>query len=235
MDLDLELELEFLDWEFLDDLQKDTEISDYAYERTLMMEQRSEIMKRLNTQRKQSILLEQEVEGRLIRFRIRKPSIYELEGPNGEGSGALTGQQLSCGAGNGAAQLVGTPASPPASSVSSHQSGDQFPMVELQSPLTVATRDNTTTTGDQPKPQGHSSFAAKEEQGRRQDLNLNNLRPDAMNVRRMHTALSLNEAILRRSKQAKLVIINLPGAPQDNSPEAENNCECLAAPFRPAS
>uniref|UniRef100_A0A6G1S8U8 Solute carrier family 12 member 5 n=1 Tax=Aceria tosichella TaxID=561515 RepID=A0A6G1S8U8_9ACAR len=61
-------------------VMRDTEISDYAYERTLMMEQRGEIIKRLSTNRKQSILLEQEVDGgRLIRFRIRKPSIYDFE------------------------------------------------------------------------------------------------------------------------------------------------------------
>lgn len=189
------------------DEQKDTEISDYAYERTLMMEQRSEIIKRLNIQRKQSILLEQEVDGRLIRFRIRKPSIYELDGES-----ATVGPL-----GAGGVQLVGTPASPPASSTGS---ADHFPMVELQSPHTKAKEHLASLNESQP---------ADSEERQQQHLNLANLRPDETNVRRMHTALSLNEAIVRRSKQAKLVIINLPGAPQDDTPEAENNCKlrCL--------
>lgn len=36
-----------------------------------------------------------------------------------------------------------------------------------------------------------------------------------MNVRRMHTAVKLNEAIVDKSHNSKLVILNLPGLPRD--------------------
>lgn len=177
------------------ELQRDTEISDYAYERTLMMEQRGEIIKRLNTNRKQSILLEQEVDGgRLIRFRIRKPSIYDFEETIpfiGVGGEQVPMVELS-GGGSGAQ----------APSDSSIGAGSQ-----AQSP--------TAATVGEPSPQSSSTLA--------------NLRPDEANVRRMHTALSLNEVILKRSKAAKLVIINLPGAPKESTPEAENNCKLLSS------
>lgn len=39
-------------------------------------------------------------------------------------------------------------------------------------------------------------------------------RSDEANVRRMHTAVKLNEAITSKSKQAKLVVLNLPGLPK---------------------
>uniref|UniRef100_A0A8C5UNF4 Solute carrier family 12 member 6 n=1 Tax=Microcebus murinus TaxID=30608 RepID=A0A8C5UNF4_MICMU len=47
-----------------------------------------------------------------------------------------------------------------------------------------------------------------------QDLNM---RPDQSNVRRMHTAVKLNE-----SHEAKLVLLNMPGPPRN--PEGDENC-----------
>lgn len=47
---------------------------------------------------------------------------------------------------------------------------------------------------------------------------------DEGNVRRMHTAVKLNEVIVNRSHDAQLVILNLPGPPKDNKLERESNC-----------
>jgi len=44
--------------------------------------------------------------------------------------------------------------------------------------------------------------------------NVDSLAPENANVRRMHTAVKLNEAIVSRSHDAKLVILNLPGPPK---------------------
>lgn len=156
-------------------------MSDYAYERTLMMEQRSEIIKRLNINRKQSLLLEQEVDGRVIRFRIRKPSLCDFD----ETPPMLEMQSL-----QSPASLNGQP--PELAMGASGPASDQSPQ-QQQQPMASVTR------------------------------------PDEANVRRMQTALALNEAILKRSKAAKLVIINLPGAPKESTPEAENNCKCSGA------
>lgn len=195
--------------------QKETEISDYAYERTLMMEQRSEIIKRLNVTsgtggsggvaggtsagpaRRQSLLLEQEVDGRLIKFRIRKPSTCDFE------------------------ETIPFVCSP---------AGDPLPAPSADSPIVGSlgssgasqTGAGPTSAGDQQQPGSPGSTATATGAN---PLLSGNLRPDEANVRRMHTALSLNEAILRRSKSSKLVIINLPGAPKESTPEAENNCK----------
>lgn len=48
---------------------------------------------------------------------------------------------------------------------------------------------------------------------------------DEGNVRRMHTAVKLNEVIVNRSHDAQLVILNLPGPPKDTKMERESNCE----------
>lgn len=154
-----------------------------------MMEQRTEIIKRFNVNRKQSLLLEQEIDGRLIRFRIRKPSTCDFE-DSAIGFGHQTNQQF-----------------------------EHYPMVDIQPhniPNQQQQQQQQLPSPNNP-PSSDSPPTGK--------VPLSNLRPDEANVRRMHTALTLNEAILKRSKSAKLVIINLPGAPKSSTPEAENNCK----------
>lgn len=53
------------------------------------------------------------------------------------------------------------------------------------------------------------------------DFDLNR---DEGNVRRMHTAVKLNEVVVNKSHEAQLVILNLPGPPKDTSMEREANC-----------
>lgn len=48
---------------------------------------------------------------------------------------------------------------------------------------------------------------------------------DEGNVRRMHTAVKLNEVIVNKSHDAQLVILNLPGPPKDTRMERESNCK----------
>lgn len=42
-------------------------------------------------------------------------------------------------------------------------------------------------------------------------------------MRRMHTSIKLNEVIVKKSKNAQLVILNLPGPPRDTKLERESN------------
>ncbi|GFY45605.1 solute carrier family 12 member 6 [Trichonephila inaurata madagascariensis] len=46
------------------------------------------------------------------------------------------------------------------------------------------------------------------------------IRPDEANVRRMHTAVKLNEVIVAKSHNAQLVILNLPGLPKASAIKA---------------
>ncbi|CAI9714865.1 solute carrier family 12 member 4-like isoform X2 [Octopus vulgaris] len=52
------------------------------------------------------------------------------------------------------------------------------------------------------------------------------MKPDKKNVRRMHTAVKLNEVIVEKSHEAQLVILNLPTPPRSESGE-QNYMEFL--------
>uniref|UniRef100_A0A4W5JRE3 Solute carrier family 12 member 4 n=1 Tax=Hucho hucho TaxID=62062 RepID=A0A4W5JRE3_9TELE len=55
---------------------------------------------------------------------------------------------------------------------------------------------------------------------------LMSLKPDQSNVRRMHTAVKLNEVIVNKSHDARLVLLNMPGPPR-NTDGDENYMEFL--------
>jgi len=55
---------------------------------------------------------------------------------------------------------------------------------------------------------------------------------DEGNVRRMHTAVKLNEVIVNKSHDAQLVILNLPGPPRDSKIERESNCILSSLAYR---
>ncbi|XP_069348377.1 solute carrier family 12 member 7 isoform X1 [Eulemur rufifrons] len=52
------------------------------------------------------------------------------------------------------------------------------------------------------------------------------LKPDQSNVRRMHTAVKLNEVVLNKSQDAQLVLLNMPGPPRNRQGD-ENYMEFL--------
>ena len=48
---------------------------------------------------------------------------------------------------------------------------------------------------------------------------------ESSNVRRMHTAVRLNEVIVNKSHEAKLVILNLPSPPKTIGPDRDSSCK----------
>ena len=53
------------------------------------------------------------------------------------------------------------------------------------------------------------------------------VRSENANVRRMHTAVKLNEAIVAKSHEAKLVILNLPGPPKVMGKDKDCSCKYI--------
>lgn len=230
---------------------QDTDLSGYAYERTLKMEQRSEIMKHLgqsvtseptsppdetppvayaNRGRRESktaLAIEQllkETKGikearealetgttggvpepsmkkklvGSVKFSTRRKSSASSAA---ESDGAGIGGEASS-SGGGSLQQAKLSTSPP---------GTRF---EVQ----AATPEASPAREIKPAIATHSTTPASA-----LAANLLSLKPDEANVRRMHTAVKLNEVIVNKSHSAKLVVLNLPGLPRISTPDTENH------------
>ncbi|XP_023646086.2 solute carrier family 12 member 4 [Paramormyrops kingsleyae] len=147
----------------------DSDISAYTYERTLMMEQRSQMLRQMRLSS-----AERDREAQLVKDRhsmIHMSSLYSDEED------------------------------------------------ELGEP--VAERIQMTWTKE--KLNGERRIRNNAPENFRE---LISIKPDQSNVRRMHTAVKLNEVIVNRSHDAKLVLLNMPGPPK-NSEGDENYMEFL--------
>ncbi|XP_025065345.1 solute carrier family 12 member 6 isoform X3 [Alligator sinensis] len=169
----------------------DSDISAYTYERTLMMEQRSQMLRQMRlskTERDREVgelcvlRREKEYGGKLL---LRGYSLVFLK-----------------------AQLV----------------KDRNSMLRLTSigsdedEETETYQEKVHMTWTKDKYMASRVQKAKTLEGFQDLLNM---KPDHSNVRRMHTAVKLNEVIVNKSHDAKLVLLNMPGPPRN--PEGDEN------------
>uniref|UniRef100_A0A8D0A8E8 Solute carrier family 12 member 5a n=1 Tax=Sander lucioperca TaxID=283035 RepID=A0A8D0A8E8_SANLU len=140
----------------------DSDISAYTYEKTLVMEQRSQMLKQINLSK-----TERERE-------VRNPA---------------------------------TPATPLTPAEEAKSPGEQIQMTWTEK-----------CDGEPAKPPGAATPEGIKD--------IFNMKPNQSNVRRMHTALRLNEVIIKKSSEAKLVLLNMPGPPKNRTGD-ENYMEFL--------
>ncbi|KAL6118367.1 slc12a6 [Pungitius sinensis] len=192
----------------------DSDISAYTYERTLMMEQRSQMLRQM---------------------RLSKSDREKEENPGSsssrtEAGGAARSQRPRWSFDD--AQLV----------------KDRNSMLRLTS---IGSDDDDDTDGERDRPTSAAGGASDSaEHHRRVQMtwtkekssqyramhsgcstpegfrDMLSMRPDHSNVRRMHTAVKLNEVIVNKSHEARLVLLNMPGPPR-NTEGDENYMEFL--------
>ncbi|XP_071973870.1 solute carrier family 12 member 4 isoform X3 [Engystomops pustulosus] len=144
-----------------------SDISAYTYERTLMMEQRSQMLRQMRLTK-----TEQDHEAQLIKDRN---SIIRLDG----------------------------------------MYSDEEEEIEME-PQNI---HMTWTT------ERHSAEKQGKKKSSEHFRDLVNIKPNHYNVRRMHTAVKLNEVIITKSHDAKLVLLNMPGPPKNTG--GDENCILL--------
>ncbi|KAJ8007639.1 hypothetical protein DPEC_G00096260 [Dallia pectoralis] len=187
-----------------------SDISAYTYERTLMMEQRSQMLRQMRlskSDREKEVYLSlssmtvgvstngrnysSETQAQLVKDRnsmLRLTSIGSDDDDDMDGGGATGG-----GARDGG------------------MSASENRRVHM-----TWTKERTMQYRDT-----HSGCSTPE--GFRDMLSI---RPDHSNVRRMHTAVKLNEVIVNKSHDARLVLLNMPGPPRNQAGD-ENYMEFL--------
>ncbi|XP_056091443.1 solute carrier family 12 member 7 isoform X2 [Rhinichthys klamathensis goyatoka] len=175
------------------------DISAFTYEKTLVMEQRSQMLKQMQlskTEREREIQSISDESRNSIR---RKPC----------------GQKTS------------------------HKNKSQVPTVILDEPQLIHDRNTKShaVQNDKPTPTSdrvHMTWTKEKlisERNRLREANMTvrdifNMKPDQTNVRRMHTAVKLNEVVVNKSQGAQLVLLNMPGPPKNQGGD-ENYMEFL--------
>uniref|UniRef100_A0A6Q2Z9C3 Solute carrier family 12 member 5a n=1 Tax=Esox lucius TaxID=8010 RepID=A0A6Q2Z9C3_ESOLU len=201
----------------------DSDISAYTYEKTLVMEQRSQILKQINLTKTER---EREIQS------ITDSSRGSIRRKN---PAAVT------------THLSVTEEQPGASSKAEEKPEEEVQLIHDSTgpaspitpaaPLTPATEGGAQTPGsaqvqmtwtekldgEPAKPPGASTPEGIKD--------IFNMKPEwenlnQSNVRRMHTALRLNGVIVKKSSEAKLVLLNMPGPPKNRAGD-ENYMEFL--------
>lgn len=156
-----------------------SDISAYTYERTLMMEQRSQMLRQMRLSKS-----DREKEAQLVKDRnsmLRLTSIGSDDDEDTDGNER-----------DRAASAGG--------------SAEHHRRVQMTWTKEKASHYRTTHSGCS-TPEGFRDMLS--------------IRPDHSNVRRMHTAVKLNEVIVNKSHDARLVLLNMPGPPRN--PEGDEN------------
>ncbi|XP_029548859.1 solute carrier family 12 member 5 isoform X2 [Salmo trutta] len=200
----------------------DSDISAYTYEKTLVMEQRSQILKQINltkTEREREIQSITDSSRGSIRRKnpavVTTQLIVTEEQPGVSSKVEKPEEEVQLIHDSTSPTSPATPATPltPAS-----EGGAQTPgSAQVQMTWTEK------ADGEPAKPPGASTPEGIKD--------IFNMKPEwenlnQSNVRRMHTALRLNGVIVKKSSEAKLVLLNMPGPPNNRSGD-ENYMEFL--------
>ncbi|XP_037614588.1 solute carrier family 12 member 6-like isoform X2 [Sebastes umbrosus] len=173
----------------------DSDISAYTYERTLMMEQRSQMLRQMRLSKS-----DREREAQLVKDRnsmLRLTSIGSDDDDDTDGGERDRATNAGAGGGGGGGGGGGS---------TEHHRRVQMTWTKEKSSHYRATHSGCST------PDGFRDMLS--------------MRPDHSNVRRMHTAVKLNEVIVNKSHDARLVLLNMPGPPR-NTDGDENYMEFL--------
>ncbi|XP_076762530.1 solute carrier family 12 member kcc isoform X8 [Xylocopa sonorina] len=220
-DLRIEAEVEIVE-------MMDSDISAYTYERTLMMEQRNQMLRELRLNKKESLGVVQS----LVDFNevpaeenlplvqaivdhhhnvdVKVATKVRFEEPKSQNPSMVDEAQE---------KLV--------QEADACKEGEMGDANETGEEAKEGNDEETKLIGGSPKQENkeNTEKEAKENEEKRSESpeTKPTITPDEGDVRRMHTSIKLNEVIVKKSQNAQLVILNLPGPPRDTRMERESN------------
>ncbi|CAH1955661.1 unnamed protein product [Acanthoscelides obtectus] len=182
------------------------DISAYTYERTLMMEQRNQMLRELRLNKKESMgVVQAIVDQHHQNIDAKGATKVRFEEPNSNAEGDNKDNKTVSNA---------------------TQENETEPTNEVQINEKAKEDDCDNSTKEKEDSSEKEKACANELNNIAEDKKKKLLftqTPDEGDVRRMHTAIRLNEVIVNRSHDAQLVILNLPGPPKDTKMEKESN------------
>ncbi|KRK00508.1 solute carrier family 12 member 6 isoform X1 [Drosophila teissieri] len=174
-----------------------SDISAYTYERTLMMEQRNQMLRALGLNKKENSKVVQTIMDFKETPSDNKMSLVQTIVDH-HYDATKTASKVRF-------------ADPTIEETQHHdsQNDEKRNSIDLDGPENADTPE-TTSNKDESTEKADGDFKSS-------------VKPDEFNVRRMHTAIKLNEVIVEKSQDAQLVIMNLPGPPREVRAERESN------------
>ncbi|XP_024890872.1 solute carrier family 12 member 4 isoform X2 [Temnothorax curvispinosus] len=223
-DLRIEAEVEIVE-------MTNTDISAYTYERTLIMEQRNQMLRELQLNKKQSLGVVQT----LVDFNEVQAIVDHHHNVDAKVPTKVRFQEP----GNQSTNVTDDTKLMQETDQSNNKEPDTAEEVNEKDEAKENNAEETKLIGGSPKAENRENTEkeaneakeAKEAEARENDAEENKsespkrptITPDEGDVRRMHTSLKLNEVIRKMSSEAQLVILNLPGPPRDTKMERESN------------
>ncbi|XP_071565490.1 solute carrier family 12 member 4 isoform X3 [Temnothorax nylanderi] len=214
-DLRIEAEVEIVE-------MTNTDISAYTYERTLIMEQRNQMLRELQLNKKQSLGVVQAIVDHHHNVDAKVPTKVRFQEPGNQSTNVTDDTKLM-----------------QETDQSNNKEPDPAEEVNEKDEAKENNAEETKLIGGSPKAENRENTEkeaneakeAKEAEAKENDAEENKsqspkrptITPDEGDVRRMHTSLKLNEVIRKMSSEAQLVILNLPGPPRDTKMERESN------------
>ncbi|KAI9564397.1 hypothetical protein GHT06_008136 [Daphnia sinensis] len=177
----------------------DSDISAYTYERTLVMEQRNQMLKEMQLNKRDPSGVQAVVDQHRHNVKVRFQDETAVQNqPEAESVKEVKAEQPA----ESAAAVTPSGDALPAGDNSIQKNTVVIPTVSIEAPPPSPTSSERVEQ-QRPTPVAKSKKETLQE-------------PDVENVRRMHTAVKLNEVIMQRSHDAKLVVLNLPSPPKQS-------------------
>ncbi|XP_072940439.1 solute carrier family 12 member 4 isoform X1 [Epargyreus clarus] len=203
----------------------DSDISAYTYERTLMMEQRNQMLRELRLNKKETLgMMQNLVDYREQNAEEKLPLVQAIV--DHHHADVKTASKVRF-AEPGAEPIPDDAPSPPLTDSEDKEKDEKDEFRSSLLHIIDSMWDSPETSQCEAAPSPPLDADKLKEGGANGDaLNAKPsipITPDEGTVRRMHTAVKLNEVIVTRSHDAQLVILNLPGPPRDTKLERESN------------
>ncbi|XP_067205869.1 solute carrier family 12 member 4 isoform X3 [Linepithema humile] len=205
-DLRIEAEVEIVE-------MTNTDISAYTYERTLIMEQRNQMLRELQLNKKQSLGVVQAIVDHHHNVDAKIPTKVRFQEPGNQSTNVTDDTKeklMQDGESNNKEDAA-------------EESSEKEEVKENKEEEAKLISGSPKAENKENAEKEVKENNVQENKSQSPEVKKPTITPDEGDVRRMHTSLKLNEVIRKMSSEAQLVILNLPGPPRDTKMERESN------------